>query len=211
MSNFLNRSRRVKNYNRKSRRINRNRSRRQNGGLPTPEPPPPPAPPAAPKVSEKPQKVLNLGNLSTGSLCNDQNEKDCKIMPACQWMPKTKHCQRKSGLGNLVFNEDSKNVKGMRQGEAKQLQQAREAYLESKKQKEPLDVDTSLVPSKGAVAEPMNVQSSAARESSEASRPRLQSQGCVINAKSGRCVKSDTENDSANCYYNEKTGRCRKK
>lgn len=210
MSNFLNRSRRVKNYNRKSKRMNRNRSRRQNGGLPTPAPPPPPP---APVVSEKPQKVLNLGNLSTGSLCNDQNEKDCKKMPACDWRPKTQHCQRKSGLGNLVFDEDSKNVKGMRVGEAKQLQQAREAYLESKKQKEALGVDTSLVsvPSKGAVAAPMSVQPSAARESSEVSRPRLQSQGCVINAKSGRCVKSDTENDSANCYYNEKTGRCRKK
>jgi hypothetical protein len=186
-------------------------------------PPPPPPPTAAPKVTKELPKVFNLGNLATNSLCNDQNEKDCKKMPACDWRPKTQHCQRKSGLGKLVFNEDSENVKKMRKGEEDQLKRAREEYLQSKKSSSDTVSNDTKSSESQSVAEASQSVATPKKSVRSIQRVSGESRACVqknynIKTKAGsqysvdRCILSDDPNvnDTDNCMWNPPTGRCRK-
>jgi len=181
-------------------------------------PPPPPPPPTVVNIN----KNVNTSFLSgkDGSLCNGlKSEKDCvgnpSVRKVCQWMPKTKHCQRKASLGSAVFSADSK--KSLDDKEQSRLTSAREEYLQSRKSSgDVVSSDTMSSESQASLAAPKKSLKSISRVSTE-SRACVQ-KNYYIKTKAGsqysvdRCILSDDPNvnDTDNCMWNAPTGRCRK-
>jgi len=181
-------------------------------------PPPPPPPPAVVNINKNVDTSFLSGK--DGSLCNGlKTEKDCvgnpSVKKVCQWMPKTKHCQRKAGLGSAVFSADSK--KSLDDKEQSRLASAREEYLQSRKSSgDIVSSDTMSSESQASLAAHNTSLKSISRLSTE-SRACVQ-KNYYIKTKAGsqysvnRCILSDDPNvnDTDNCMWNAPTGRCRK-